>query len=320
MLSVADQAARGMFASPVTGKPLRLRGGELATDDGTEKFRVVGDRAFFLSSPEADRNEGMASSYVAHESARERFRRLLRSTILAPVRSRQSVAAFARFRELTAGGFVLAVGGGGPVRDFDAVNLNIGPWPNVEIVADAHALPYRTGSVDHICCLAVLEHLPRPDVAVAEMARVLKPGGHVLLETRIRVYTARPGCQQPQECLRPVRRLVLLRGEARGMGRPLRDSSELLPVAEGRTVHSADDAFQSLSLAARYRLIRVDAARADPSLPDLAIRRHSDHRRLRTLARGQEGSRRVFRAVGERSFLHRIDYTGRLLVKPHSTS
>lgn len=50
---------------------------------------------------------------------------------------------------------------------------------------DIRATAYETGladeSVDTILCTFVLEHLERPQVAVSEMARILKPGGHVIL-------------------------------------------------------------------------------------------------------------------------------------------
>lgn len=59
------------------------------------------------------------------------------------------------------------------------LNLNIGPFPNVDIVADAHLLPFASESVDVIYCEAVLEHLYDPDIAGAEMYRVLKTGGKV---------------------------------------------------------------------------------------------------------------------------------------------
>ncbi|MHB8696107.1 MAG: methyltransferase domain-containing protein, partial [Solirubrobacteraceae bacterium] len=70
--------------------------------------------------------------------------------------------------------------GGGPGRDHPKlVNLNIGPFPNVEVVADAHRLPYADGSVDAIHCEAVLEHLVDPRLAVTEMFRVCRPGAAV---------------------------------------------------------------------------------------------------------------------------------------------
>lgn len=73
--------------------------------------------------------------------------------------------------------------GGGPGRCEDFTNVNIGPFPNVDVVADAHALPYADGSVHAIYCEAVIEHLYAPHQAVGEMYRVLKPGGMVFAGT-----------------------------------------------------------------------------------------------------------------------------------------
>lgn len=49
------------------------------------------------------------------------------------------------------------------------------------VFADAARLPFRAGSIDVVALLDVLEHLPEADIAVAEIARVLKPGGRVLI-------------------------------------------------------------------------------------------------------------------------------------------
>jgi SAM-dependent methyltransferase len=42
---------------------------------------------------------------------------------------------------------------------------------------DALALPFATGTFDHVICSEVLEHIPDDVAAMAELARVLKPGG-----------------------------------------------------------------------------------------------------------------------------------------------
>lgn len=48
-------------------------------------------------------------------------------------------------------------------------------------VADAGSLPVRSASVDAVVCLGVLDRLPDPAAAVRELARVLRPGGLVVM-------------------------------------------------------------------------------------------------------------------------------------------
>ncbi|MEO9823881.1 MAG: class I SAM-dependent methyltransferase [Paracoccaceae bacterium] len=47
--------------------------------------------------------------------------------------------------------------------------------------ADVQSLPYEDQSFDVVMAAHVLEHLPDPQIALAEMVRVLKPGGMVFL-------------------------------------------------------------------------------------------------------------------------------------------
>jgi len=47
----------------------------------------------------------------------------------------------------------------------------------VNVVGDGHDLPLRDASVGSIVCSHVLEHVARPDRVIAEMHRVLRPGG-----------------------------------------------------------------------------------------------------------------------------------------------
>ena len=46
----------------------------------------------------------------------------------------------------------------------------------MDIIADAHCLPYANNSVDAIYCEAVFEHLHTPVLAAQEICRVLKKG------------------------------------------------------------------------------------------------------------------------------------------------
>lgn len=51
------------------------------------------------------------------------------------------------------------------------------------ISGDAAALPFADGAIDSIVILDVLEHLAQPSVALAEAARVLSPGGDLIIST-----------------------------------------------------------------------------------------------------------------------------------------
>ena len=51
------------------------------------------------------------------------------------------------------------------------------PYGNQYIVGDGENLPYRDGYFDVVVSTDVLEHVPRPDKVISEIARVLKAGG-----------------------------------------------------------------------------------------------------------------------------------------------
>ena len=88
-------------------------------------------------------------------------------------------------------GVVLEVGGGrGPRRGrFVPPTARTSGWWLLDLVADrrphivgdVEALPLREASVDTVVSLEVLEYVRRPREALAEMHRVLRPGGHALV-------------------------------------------------------------------------------------------------------------------------------------------
>lgn len=99
-------------------------------------------------------------------------------------RSPGSVAAFDQVIAQAPDGALCVSIGGGPTRIHPRlINLNIAPFVNVDVVGTAYALPWADGAVDRIHVEAVLEHLEHPETAVAEMHRVLRPGGEVFAAT-----------------------------------------------------------------------------------------------------------------------------------------
>lgn len=68
-------------------------------------------------------------------------------------------------------------------NDITMVNLDVDPAkPGVDVVADAHALPFEDASFDIVYSIAVLEHVRKPWIVADEIWRVLRPGGYVVLE------------------------------------------------------------------------------------------------------------------------------------------
>lgn len=87
---------------------------------------------------------------------------------------------------------VLVVGGGsvgqGMQDLYDHPRLRLAAFdiyhsPAAQFIADAHAIPLQGGAVDAVVIQAVLEHVLQPDQVVAEIWRVLRPGGLVYAET-----------------------------------------------------------------------------------------------------------------------------------------
>jgi SAM-dependent methyltransferase len=77
-------------------------------------------------------------------------------------------------------GLVLDIGGGSAhVKHYrrDVISVDILPFPGIDVVCDAHVLPFAEGRFSGIVMLDVLHHLERPIDFLSEASRVLRPGG-----------------------------------------------------------------------------------------------------------------------------------------------
>lgn len=192
------QAVDELLACPVCRHPLR-RGadGALACAGcGAGPFDRCGDRDVLIDFADSVlEREATLASGGSSVVRRGRWKEWLGNLVngrngFAPHYARDMIA------RLEAGGnqapAVLVIGGGQVGNGSEAlyasacvrvIALDIYLSPDVTLLADAHRLPLRDGSVDAVWIQSVLEHALEPWRIVEEIHRVLKPGGLVFADT-----------------------------------------------------------------------------------------------------------------------------------------
>lgn len=65
---------------------------------------------------------------------------------------------------------------------FNLINLDIIPGENVQVVADAHNLPFKKSEFDSVIIQSTLEHVKNPIKVISESYRVLKQSGFIYIE------------------------------------------------------------------------------------------------------------------------------------------
>jgi SAM-dependent methyltransferase len=91
---------------------------------------------------------------------------------------------YRRIAEARAPGPTLEIGGGsGNFKDYapDTISTDIVSAPWLDAVADAARLPFAGASVGNIVLFDVLHHIEFPALFLDEAARVLRPGGRIIV-------------------------------------------------------------------------------------------------------------------------------------------
>lgn len=99
--------------------------------------------------------------------------------------------------EIGKDGVALDLGSGNRRWGSNVINLDIEPFPNVDVLGDGEMLPFKDETFDAVISEAVLEHVPDPTRVVEEMWRVTKRGGYVCVAVPfIQGYHASPNDYQ----------------------------------------------------------------------------------------------------------------------------
>ena len=136
------------------------------------------DGSVFAAPAPAERPSGWARRLPRLSSNPVSGRNFRRLCDLAAERCERPAA-------LVIGGAREGVGAGAALDDprIDWVETDVALGERTALVADAHQIPFPDESFDAVVAQAVLEHVLDPARVVAEIRRVLKPGGLVYAET-----------------------------------------------------------------------------------------------------------------------------------------
>lgn len=136
----------------------------------------------WMRPQDADRQAGPQQPAISSAQDQPGWRQLARRWPLAsPIcktrAGKDRIPAFVeRVRQTDAEPLILNVGSGSTTYE-GVINLDVAPFAHVELVGDAMALPVLDGVLDGVITQGVLEHVRQPQRVVAEIWRVLEPGG-----------------------------------------------------------------------------------------------------------------------------------------------
>jgi SAM-dependent methyltransferase len=136
--------------------------------------------------------------------------------------------------------------------DVDAAAHVAGGYPEVDTLAgDLHALGLRSSCVDVVTCLQVIEHSPDQVGLLRETARVLAPGGRLLVSTPNRL-TFSPGRETP---LNPFHTRELSPAElAALLARAGFGVAEIVALRHGPTLRTLDERYGGSIVAAQLEV------------------------------------------------------------------
>ncbi len=192
-MDIIKQVELGVLICPLTKHKLFISPDRqwLITKNKSNRYKLKDEKIpILLSNPEWAEEYASDSSKMNEEYSLENVKKhksffnRIKQCLTYDYKTTASKNAFlSLFNNLSEDALCLSIGGGPTRAHKRLTNVNIGPFPNVDVVADAHQLPYADNSIDAVHSDAVFEHLQNPVKAAEEIYRVMKPGSKAYIST-----------------------------------------------------------------------------------------------------------------------------------------
>lgn len=184
-----------IVVDPITNKPLKREGKFLIGDNGVKYRLDEYNRPFLIDSSSYQINsEEHLSGINWLKSFFKQWPRLYYTIwhsfcpVLMLVNGPRKIRKY-----LNKDDYIVDVGSGPERLGEEFINVDVFPFPEVDIVSDASALPFADNSVPAIVSESVLEHVAEATLVAKEMTRVLKKGGYLYVSVPfIHPYHASP--------------------------------------------------------------------------------------------------------------------------------
>jgi SAM-dependent methyltransferase len=154
-------------------------GGEVRCAGCSTPFPVVDGLPRFTGPDRpAARADEFQSALMTNANLTARALNFGRRVISSEYMPRDHVREF--LRDVVPGEIVVELGSGNRRLSPEIINVDLFPFANVDLVAEAERTPIRSASVDRVVLDTVLEHVPEPQKVVDEIFRILRRGGSVV--------------------------------------------------------------------------------------------------------------------------------------------